>query len=244
MLVAEQIFKQYKKPVLNGVSLTVSAGEIIGIAGENGSGKSTLLSVLTGILRPDSGRVTVEGEDIFQNPRALRRWIGYVPQDNSLFDNLTAMDNIKFWASAYGAPWQKAFAFLFPNESAETQKQFLKTKASKLSGGMKKRLSIALSMLHDPAYLLMDEPTAALDIGFKWLFNETLSLLKERGQTVIFTSHQPDELLHCDRLYVLRDGVFAFEGEPQALGGDADFTQTLYGLIKGRGTEENRTVRV
>lgn len=237
MLVAEAIHKKYKQPVLNGVSLSVNGGEIVGIAGENGSGKSTLLSVLTSVVRPDTGRVMVEGEDIFKNPRALKRWVGYVPQENSLFDNLTARDNLKLWASAYDTDWKNALPFLFPESEAKTeaaQRAFLKKKAGQLSGGMKKRLSIALSIMHGPRYLIMDEPSAGLDIGFKWALSETMRTLKTRGCCVLFTSHQPDELLLCDRIYVLRGGLFVYSGDPNDLNEEDDFTGALHHLIAGQ----------
>ena len=235
MLIAENIHKKYKRPVLDGVGLTVGAfgSEIIGLAGENGSGKSTLLSVMTGILRPNSGRVTVEGDDIFKNPRVLRKWIGYVPQESSLFDQLSALDNIKLWASAYGADWRAALPILFPEETnTQIRREFLRKKCGKLSGGMKKRLSIAISSMHSPKYLIMDEPSAGLDIGFKQRLADTMRTMKQNGQCVVFSTHHPDELLLCDRIYVLRDGVFVFMGEPSELGTERTMTENLFKLTK------------
>jgi len=224
----ENVYKKYKRTVLSGVSLNAEPGEIIGVAGENGSGKSTLLSIMTSVIKPDSGKVSVEGEDVFKNRKTLRRKVGFVPQENSLFGNLTARDNLKFWASAYGCDWKNALNYLSADDL------FLKTKVEKLSGGMRKRLSIAVSLAHDPLYLVMDEPTAGLDIGFKQSFVETALELKKRGRGVIFTSHQPDELLACDRIYVLKGGTFVYEGPPDKLASDGDFVSALYSLIKGR----------
>ncbi|MDR1665415.1 MAG: ABC transporter ATP-binding protein [Clostridiales bacterium] len=242
MLKAENISKKYKHEVLNGVSFSAKGGEIVGIAGENGSGKSTLLSVMTGAARPEAGRVLVEGEDIAKNPRALRKWVGYVPQEDSLFGNLSARDNLKLWAAAYGADWKNALPYLFPEPNGETE-IFLRKKADALSGGMRKRLSIALSLTHSPRYLIMDEPTAGLDIGFKWELMKTVREMSARGHCVIFTSHQPDELLQCDRLYVLRGGAFVYAGDPKALcGGEPGFGEALFTLIKARDAAERLAV--
>lgn len=233
MLMAENIHKRYKHTVLNGVHFNAGAGEIIGIAGANGSGKSTLLSVLTAIVKPNKGTVIAEGENLLKNPRALRRYIGYVPQDYALFDNLTALDNIKLWASAYGADWHNALPFLFPESEFKTdvaEQRFLRQKAGRLSGGMKRRLSIALSLMHDPLYLIMDEPSAGLDLGFQWALREMLQLRRARGKSIIFTSHHADELLCCDRLYVLRNGAFVYEGAPQRWD---DFSSTLHQMMYG-----------
>jgi ABC-2 type transport system ATP-binding protein len=235
MLKAEAIHMQYgRQPILNGVSLCASGGEVIGIAGLNGSGKSTLLSVLTGITRPGSGRVELEAQPL--TPASLRKWVGYVPQENSLFENLSALDNIKLWASAYAADWRNALPFLFPEaETGTDERAFLKKKVRTLSGGMKKRLSIAVSLMHNPKYLVMDEPTAGLDIGFRWNVGETVKQLRSHGRCVIFTSHQADELLLCDRIYVLREGAFVYVGSPEAI---RDGTDALHSLIAGRQPRE------
>jgi ABC-2 type transport system ATP-binding protein len=233
MLFAESIVKKYAgQAVLNGVGLQAEGGEIIGIAGENGSGKSTLLSVITGILKPDGGQVSIEGAPL--SPPTLRKYVGYVPQENSLFDNLSAADNLRLWASAYGVDWRNALPFLFPEGEGITEageRAFLRKKAGKLSGGMKKRLSISLSLLNNPKYLIMDEPTTGLDAVFRWTLTNLLKQLRSRGQCVIFTSHHTEELLLCDRIYILRGGLFAYCGGPGVLreGGDA-----LYAIISGR----------
>lgn len=205
MILAKNIYKKFKEPVLKGVNLQAKAGEIIGLAGENGSGKSTLLEIITGLMPADSGSIEIEGT------------IGYVPQETALFDNLTVRDNLKFWASAYDAPW----------DNAEFDKSFLSKKVSQLSGGMKKRLSISLACLHQPNLLVMDEPSAALDIGFKGHLSQMLADIKAQGRTVIFSSHQADELLWCDRIYILREGVFVYEGDPREV-------ESLPAILYGR----------
>jgi len=202
MLQGINIYKKFKQPVLNGINFSAGKGEVVGIAGENGSGKSTLLSLLTGILKPDKGQILLDGKNI--SKESIKQSIGYVPQATSLLTELSSHDNIKFWAAAHGVK----------NPTLDFDKEFLDKKVKHLSGGMKKRLSIAISLLHDPDFLIMDEPTAALDINFKELLLKQISERKTHGKSVIFTSHQPDELQACDTLYILKDGRFVFTGPP------------------------------
>ena len=207
MISASNIKKKFRAPVLKGVNLQVNPGEIIGIAGENASGKSTLLTILAGIMKPDFGQVSLDGQ------------IGFVPQEPALFDNLSVKDNLRFWAKAYKQDWQRALPLL--NDDG-----LLKKRVNQLSGGTKKRLSIVLACLHNPQLLIMDEPTAALDIGFKGELKKMLDQIRSQGRSVIFTTHQPDELLWCNRIYILRGGVFVYEGNPADLG---DLANVLYG---------------
>ena len=210
MISAEKIFKKYKKPVLSGVSLNISKGEVVGIGGENGSGKSTLLSVLGGFIKADSGEVKISGT------------VGYVPQETALFDNLSVKDNLRFWASAYNVPYDGVSIGEMIGDD------YINKKVRHLSGGMKKRLSIALASLHNPDCLIMDEPTAALDIGFKRIMAQLIEDMRANGKAVIFTSHQPDELLWCDRVYILRGGKFVYAGEPEEMG---SLSEVLYGSV-------------
>jgi len=205
LILTKNVCKKFQKPVLNNINFEGKTGEIIGIAGENGSGKSTLLSIVAGLMKPDGGEVHVTGK------------IGYVPQENALFDNLSVRDNLNFWASAYGVKEAEYGGWLDGG--------MMKKKVYELSGGMKKRLSIALACLHKPDWLIMDEPSAALDIGFKGILLKNLEERRGAGAGVVFTSHQPDELLWCDRIYILRDGAFVYEGKPQGI----DLPEVLYG---------------
>jgi len=227
VLTADNIHKSYKNPVLDGVSISVRPGEIVGVAGVNGCGKSTLLAIMTSVVRPDMGAVTCMGGDVFKEPGLLRKYVGYVPQKNGLFENLSARDNLLFWASAYRVkPRLERF-----------DGQFLSKKAGRLSEGMKKRLSIAIAMQNDPLFLVMDEPTAALDIGFKREFLLSLGKVKEEGRAVLFSSHQPDELAVCDRLFVMSGGKFAFEGPPEELAAreGMEFGEALLDMISEEG---------
>ena len=211
MLFAKNIQKKFRDPVLKNISIKVNNGEIIGIAGENGSGKSTLLSILAGLMKPDEGEIQIEGK------------IGYVPQEASLFDELSVRDNLRFWASAYGVKNMSPDPF---TSGIFEDQDLLSKKTGSLSGGMKKRVSIALASLHTPDCLIMDEPTAALDIGFKGILAQMVKYMSQANRSVIFTSHQPDELMWCDRIYILRSGVFVYVGSPQEI---PDLSDILYG---------------
>lgn len=197
----------------------------MGIAGANGSGKSTLLTILGAVRKPDQGRVTVDGEDLHANRRRLKTKIGYVPQDISLFDDLSALDNIKFWAAAYGTDYR-----LVPFDRA-----YAKKKVKHLSGGMQKQLSIAVSLPHNPDFILMDEPTAALDIVFKRELARQMADWRAQDRAVAFTSHQPDELMLCDDLVVIQDGRFIYEGSVADFRTDSDeaFQEKLFRLLVG-----------
>ena len=216
MLLAKDIHKKFSESVLRGVTLEAKAGEIIGIAGKNGSGKSTLLSIMTGLLMPDGGQVTLEEEPLKKRINS----IGYVPQEAALFENLSVKDNLRFWASARGLPWKETSLML------SEDKAFLKKRVSRLSDGMKRRLSIILACMHSPKWLVLDEPSANLDIGFKGDLIQIIKDISAEGGGVIFTSHQPDELMWCDRIYILRGGVFVYSGDPKELG---DISKVLYG---------------
>lgn len=220
MLIGDGLTKKYTKTVLCNVNFKCEPGEIIGIAGENGSGKSTLLNILTNVIKPDAGTVSIGGESI--NRVLLRREISLVPQHSALFENISVLDNFKFWAAAYK---------IEPNVTGYN-KDFLRKKASQLSGGMKRRVSIDIALLHNPNYLFLDEPTSGLDISHKERILTLIQQRKAEQKSVIFTSHHPDELMACDKLYVMKDGKFVFDNAPTELGqGLETFKQALLRLI-------------
>ncbi|MCL1987174.1 MAG: ABC transporter ATP-binding protein [Firmicutes bacterium] len=204
MLSVENVHKKFAKPILKGVTLQAKFGEVIGIAGKNASGKSTLLAIMAGILSADIGKITLDNLPL---ESSLNK-IGYVPQETALFENLSVKDNLRFWAAAYGTNWENSKNILPWDDS------FLKKKTKLLSGGMKKLVAISLACLGNPQILIMDEPSAALDIAFKQELLAIIRQFQQAGKIVIFTSHQPDELFWCDFVYVINDGIFAYFGKP------------------------------
>ena len=188
----ENVSLKYKKTVLTDVTINAYQGEVIGLLGLNGSGKSTLLSAISGLRKPASGTIKVNGK------------AGFVTQENALIDELTAMDNLKMWT-----PLSKQEII---KELTETELSILKVsdfinlKVKRMSGGMKKRLAIASVLLSKPDILLMDEPLAALDIPAKNDIIKFIDSFKSKDGTVFIASHSEELFKHCSKVYLLKDG--------------------------------------
>lgn len=205
LLVVEKIEKKYGKgKVLKSASFECDAGKCIGIVGVNGSGKSTLLSIIAGIQKADGGSVLVDGHDILKDDKYIGEYIGYVPQNNPLIEDLTVLDNLKLWYcdSPYELKTELESGFL---KTLEIDK-FAKKTVKKLSGGMKKRVSIAVAVHNNPKLLLMDEPSAALDLVAKKAIRDYLKRYISEGGTVVIVTHDEEELDLCDDIYVVSDG--------------------------------------
>lgn len=211
------ISKHYKqKEVLKDICLEAAGGQCIGILGANGSGKSTLLSILAGVLRRDGGSFTVDGQELFADSGLRSRCVGFVPQGTPLLEELTAWDNLLLWYDRATLKQELQAGVLQKLGIHE----FLKVPVSKMSGGMKKRLSIGCAVAGRPPILLLDEPTAALDLACKERIAEYLRQYKRAGGLLLLTTHDVLELTLCDRWYIIKDGVlqpFTFTGDVAAL---------------------------
>ena len=211
------IRKSYgRKTVLRGVSFGAECGEAVGIVGANGSGKSTLLRVLAGILKPQAGEFLWEGSDLLRSRAVLERTVGYVPQGTPLIDELSALDNLRLW--------YEADALRTSLESGMLRelgiRDFLKVPASRLSGGMRKRLSIGCALARDPQILLLDEPTAALDLPARERLLDYFSAFRARGGLILLATHDLRELETCSRCFLLRGGIaepYSYDGDAQRL---------------------------
>lgn len=198
--------------VLKDVNLTVEAGECVGILGANGCGKSTMLSILAGVQRADGGSFACDDKDLLRDGKARSRLVGYVPQGTPLIEELSARDNLLLWYDKTQMEAQLREGVLQLLGIGE----FLKVPVSKMSGGMKKRLSIGCAMAKQPPVLLLDEPTAALDLACKQSIAAWLRQYKAGGGTLLLTTHDVLELELCDRWYILKEGVlvpFAYDGD-------------------------------
>lgn len=213
----KDIKKAYRrKAVLRGVSLTAQGGQRIGILGGNGSGKSTLLSILSGVRSADGGEFLLDGKDLLTNHRLRSAAVGYVPQGTPFWEELTARDNLLLWYSREELARELENGVL----SLLGIDKFLKMPVSKLSGGMKKRLSIGCAMANRPPVLLLDEPTAALDLACKQQIDDYLRRYTAAGGLVILTTHDAGELTACDALYILKNGIlepYTYDGDLRAL---------------------------
>ena len=209
----KNISKSYKnKQVLKDISLIAEGGKCIGILGSNGCGKSTLLSVLAGVLEHEGGQFLFDGTDLFKDKKKRADLVGYVPQGTPLLEELTGWDNLLLWydRDALQKELQSGILGLLGVQD------FLKVQVRKMSGGMKKRLSIGCAMAKKPPILLLDEPTAALDLACKQSISEYLSKYKASGGLLLLTTHDVMELSLCDEWYIIKDGVL----EPYAYTGD------------------------
>ncbi len=213
MITVTDITSAYgRKQILRGVSFTAQRGECVGIVGANGCGKSTLLSVLAGTLKPSAGQVLYYGRTAWSDAgsgrmrgdrEVIRRMTGYVPQENPLIPELSVYDNLRLWYPDKKALCQELEQGFLHRLGIEA---FCKKQAGKLSGGMKKRVSIGIAMAGMPPVLLMDEPSAALDLICKEDIRKYLQIYLERKGTVVITTHEESELSLCDKLYVMREG--------------------------------------
>lgn len=206
------IRKKYgKKTVLDGINLSADAGSCVGILGGNGCGKSTLLSIIAGLSRADSGSVTA----VKDNGKAV---IGYVPQGTPLMEELSAKDNLRLWYSR-DAMKKELEGGVLKMLGIDT---FLKVPVRKMSAGMKKRLSIGCAVYGDPDILLLDEPTAALDIVCKESIYTYIDNFRKKGGIVLFVTHDIHEFELCDRCYVMKDGrltEYTYDGDLRKLAG-------------------------
>lgn len=204
MIEIEKLVCSYgKKKVLQGVSFEAERGECIGIVGPNGCGKSTLLSIMAGVLKPAAGNIRYYGKNALENRVVFQKMTGYVPQENPLMPELSVYDNLRLWYSdkkELARDLEEGFLQILGIS------EFLKTPVSKLSGGMKKRVSIGIALSGMPPVLILDEPSAALDLVCKEDIRHYLQIYLEKKGTVVITTHEESELSLCGRLYVMKDG--------------------------------------
>jgi ABC-2 type transport system ATP-binding protein len=212
-----QVSKSFgKKMVLNQIDLNIEEGQIYGFIGPSGAGKTTLVKMIVGMDIPDTGTIHVLNEKM-PNLELLQE-IGYMAQSDALYSVLTGEENLKFFASLYkmNKTEQKnriAYTADLVNLTNELTK-----KVSAYSGGMKRRLSLAIALLQNPKILILDEPTVGIDPELRLsIWNELLRLKNEEGKTIIVTTHVMDEAERCDFVAMVRDGVILTKGTPKEL---------------------------
>ena len=213
----KQLQKRFRRhQVLTDINLTVQQGTCVGILGANGCGKSTMLSILAGVQGADGGRFLCDGVDLFKEPKKRNTLVGYVPQGTPLIEELSAKDNLLLWYDRKSMQQQLQDGVLKMLGIDE----FLNVPVNKMSGGMKKRLSIGCAMATKPPVLLLDEPTAALDLACKQSIAAWLRQYKQDGGILLLTTHDVMELELCDQWYIIKNGVlepFVFDGDVSRL---------------------------
>ena len=202
--------------VLHDIDLEVERGTIIGLIGPSGSGKTTLVRLMNGVYRPDSGTVRVLGDEPSDRPTADRTDIGYLPQDPVLFDELSLWENLNFHASLNGVPFRRRERLRALLELVDLSGEEKKL-VSESSGGMKRRLGLAASLVHDPPLLLLDEPTAGVDPILRTRFWDRFREIAKAGTTIVITTQFVEEAALCDTVGVLSDGAVRAIGTPDEL---------------------------
>lgn len=213
MIIAKNLTKRYgKNTALNAVSFTIEAGEAVALWGANGAGKTTTLRCLLGI-QGFEGELTVNGIDVIRNAKAARAAIGYVPQEAAFYD-MTVTDTLFFYARLKKTNLQRVNTVL---EQVQLEAHHTK-RVNMLSGGMKQRLALAVALLADPPVLVLDEPTANLDVKAQRDFIHMIQMLNQSGKTVVFSSHRLDEVIALgSRVLVLSEGNLVLECPPHEL---------------------------
>jgi len=205
----QNIEKKFKNKVaINKISFKINKGEVVGLLGENGAGKTTILRMLSTMLKPTSGTALVNGYDIINEPDKVRSSIGILfGGEAGLYDRLTARENIKYFANLNGIDDTKANVRI--NELAEllSMKNFIDERAGKFSRGMKQKVAIARSIVHDPPIILLDEPSIGLDISTTIVVQDFILKCKEQNKAILFSSHSMNEIEKvCDRIIMIHKG--------------------------------------
>jgi len=214
MIRVEGLRKKYGElTAVDGVSFEVREGEIYGLLGPNGAGKTTTLSMISGLLRPDEGRVLFGDVDMAVDPLRIKKDLGVVPQEVALYEELTARENLHFWAGLYGLSGatlkesiQTALERVGLDDNADR-------KVEQFSGGMKRRLNLSMGLVHQPRVVMMDEPTVGIDPQARANILDVVRDIAQSGTTVLYTTHYLEEAEgFCDRIAIMDHGKILTEG--------------------------------
>jgi ABC-2 type transport system ATP-binding protein len=207
-LVAQDLHKSFNEhKAVNGVSFTIYKGEIFGLLGPNGAGKTTTIRMLSTVLEPDRGDVTVGGYSIRDNAQAVRNLIGVSPQELALYEDLSALDNMVFFGRMVGLNGQEARVQSMAHLELMGLAERAKGKIAKFSGGMKRRINLAIALIGHPKLLFLDEPTVGIDPQSRNNIYETIENLRDKGMTILYTTHYMEEADRlCDRIAIIDGG--------------------------------------
>ena len=218
------------------ISFEVAQGELFGFLGPNGAGKTTTISMISGLLRPDEGSVTIGEYDLWNSPQRAKRQIGLVPQEVALYEEFTARENLQFWGGLYDLPRSELKQSIEELLQRVGLAERSREPVSRFSGGMKRRLNLAAGLVHRPRVLLLDEPTVGIDPQARNAILEIIRDIARQGTTIVFTTHHLEEAEKlCDRIAIMDHGRILQTGSLSELAkvvGDGEVI-TLRGKFSG-----------
>lgn len=221
MINIQQLQYRYENtdiPALRNIDLTVQSQSLFGLLGPNGAGKTTLLSILSGLRRCQPGHVFIDNQDIAQTPQTVKNVASLVPQEYAFYDRLTVQENLQFFAGAIGLDKSLIASRIDEVCNACELNERRKQKVETLSGGLKRRLNLAIGLLNQPKLLLLDEPTVGIDPHSRLFILETIKRLNQEGTTVVYTSHYMEEVESlCDDIAIIDNGQVLEQGSLQDL---------------------------
>ena len=237
ILEAQDLVKSFRRRrVVNGISLRVEAGEIVGLLGVNGAGKTTSFKMICGMLPPDSGQVFLKGQDVTNWPmykRARECGMGYLAQESSVFQNLSVEQNLIMMIEMQDIKGKKKKEFCNELLDRFDITKIRKTKAGKISGGERRRLEIARCLVSKPEIVMLDEPFSGVDPITVQSIQGTIKSLRKKGISILITDHAVREMLDIvDRGYVVAAGEVMFEGTPPEIWNDEDIRREYLGNMK------------
>ena len=229
MIEIKDVTKSYgRQKVLQNVSFEIMEGELFGLLGPNGAGKSTLIDILTGIQSMDSGEIFINGKSIKTDKVEIRKQLGLVPQDIALLEELNAVDNLEYFGGLYGLAGVELKSQIEKLLEVAGLTDKKKEKVKNYSGGMKRRLNIAVAMLHNPSILILDEPTVGVDAQSRQHIFDYIQSLAEQGTTILYTSHYMEEIeTLCKRVFILDLGEEVAYGTKEEVKKLVGHTQTV-----------------
>lgn len=229
MIQVKNLSKYFGKiKAVNNINITIEKGEIFGLLGPNGAGKSTTINMLSTILKSDIGTIQIDGIDVNKDPKTCKKLIGVVPQEISLYEELSAYDNLLFWGKLYGIPLKELRVTI--NSILELiglldrKNNLIKT----YSGGMKRRINIAAAILHQPKVLFMDEPTVGIDPQSRNHIFNVIETLNKQGMTIVYTTHYMEEVERlCKRVAIIDSGKIIAQGTQTELQNLTNVKETI-----------------
>ncbi len=228
-VVLNNITKTYNKgtvKAVDDVSFSVEQGELFGLIGPDGSGKTSIFRILTTLLLPDSGSASVNGHDVVNDYKAIRRHVGYMPGKFSLYQDLTVEENLRFFATVFNTTIEENYDLV--KDIYIQIEPFKDRRAGKLSGGMKQKLALCCALIHKPTVLFLDEPTTGVDAVSRKEFWDMLKNLKQQGITILVSTPYMDEATLCERIALIQGGHIMSIDTPDKI--IAGYPEKLYAV--------------